>query len=490
MANSQMSLLFLYTMIEPTPALFYSIVSEAFGANAVFATRVINKVQLVSGDNKQIQTLEVGKDGIIWVNEKFWKERIKTRLDAKIVLLHELFHVVTGDTLKLESMTKSEHEIANISMDMRINAAICQCFLASQFSLLSNSVLCKMYPAGGIIGLLRPLSAYGKNSKYKLIYSSLYENANTGNTLNKDQLARAKEMFKSEEAIRAALKILIPRDQRESTRAIIFIGSHGGEGVGRPQDKDQDNKQEIEEIDIGDLDEGIKQEIRNAIQQQVEETAKQGGLSDILAEHMVHVIQTNKSIAMRALEQFACNAKINEIKAFYRKERRKSSVVPIQPSSRDIAMLAVGLPPAIWHNRSQVKKNINKNVAIYIDVSGSVTHWLPKLMGLVKNLDKGVKQIFAFSTEVHDHSVEEMSSGIYKTTGGTDFDCIVTHAFERDINKIIIFTDGYADVRQHDKTEIRKRIKDVAIVYFGDGVNKDNFFQKEYDKGFDIKELL
>ena len=87
--------------------------------------------------------------------------------------------------------------------------------------------------------------------------------------------------------------------------------------------------------------------------------------------------------------------------------------------------------------------------------------------------------------------MQELSDGKFKTTGGTDFDCVANHILgHKEINKIIIFTDGYADIYKADKEQLTTQLKDAAIVYFGESVNKNNFFDKQYNKAFNLEEVL
>lgn len=491
-------------MLEPTPSLFYSIVSEVFKDRATFATRLVQKIQIVPGDNKYVKTLAIGKDGIILVNIEFWRKMIRTRLDAKIVILHELFHAMTGDISKLSDMSKDELQIANLSMDMRINAAITQCFLRQDPAYknamsFGGDILTRMYPSSGIAGLLRPRSVFGVQSKYKAIYSALYQSADT----KKQALTKeSKKIFQSEETIRAALKLLIPKDQRKQMEKIVFLGTHDvseeatkykGEKHQDVPDKDPDVKEEeYSDISQHQMTDDLKDEIAKELKDQLKDFVKElksAGFSTSLFDNIIKVIESSRSINLKALENFVCNHKVNEIKQMWKKERRENNVVPIRPSGRDLALVAADIWPVNWHNLTDQDCEKNKNIAIYLDVSGSVTSFLPQLLGIIKNLHKGIHTIYCFSNEVHEHTIQDLSAGKYKSTGGTDFDCIAKHAIDNDVDKAVIFTDGYADVYKVSKEAIRQQLEDVAVVYFGESVNKKNFFHNEYKKGFDLQEL-
>lgn len=485
-------------MLDPTPGLFYSIAKEVFQEKAIFATRSISKISIVPGDSKFCQTLCVGKDGIIFVNKEFWKKNIKTRADAATVFIHELFHVVTGDTNKT-SIAPEDREIANIAMDMRINSVVCKIITESygHIQAITPSFLTKFYKPYGITGLLRPLSSYPKNSKYRMLYNSLYDDSTPQNE------EYIKEIFKNEEAIREALRMLLPKDIKEKIKGIVFLGNHNPEveremeetgdieehdEVG--EEKEKEERYEDTLLQDADIPEDLKDEINDALAEKLAEMPV-AGYSSLITTSIVKILVSKKSISKRILEQFACNHKVNELKSFFVKERRTTNIVPIRPSSRDIAMLACGVVPIFWKNISLFKGKNNKNVAIYLDVSGSVTSYLPKLLGIIKNLHTDISKVYCFSNFISEHTIQELNQGQYKTTGGTDFDCIGKHILENKcINKAIIFTDGYADLYKVDKKELLLQLKDAAIVYFGDSVNKKNFFQSTFNKGFDLEEIL
>jgi hypothetical protein len=472
-------------MIEPSPTLFYQILVETFGRNAIFGTRAVTKIKLVDKDHPYCESLCIDKGGVVLINKFFWRKHIKTKEDAKIVLIHELFHAILGDHLKLDSnMSEYDHYIANIAMDMRINAAIIQAFQGNHY--WGNNVLTKLYPKYGVMGLLRPGSAYGSKNKFRLLYSSLYSGSGYHVQEAGDEV-RVKNIFKNEESIRATLKILLPKPKFAKSKA-IFLGYHGGNDEAESKESVEGASSEAEEFT--GLGEDLKDEIRQAIVGELsEQIAHLPGIGKHSFENIVNVIRSSRSLNMKALEKYACSAKINKMKAFYSRPRRVSSVYPEKPSHRDMSLLAAGHIPILWRNHKNHNSSINKNVAIYLDVSGSVGTELPRILGVIAAMRQNITTVFCFSNEVHKHSIAEISSGQYTTTGGTDFDCIIEHAVENRIDKIIVFTDGYANCSSENKELSGKQIKDMAIVYFG-GHTKNNFFDEKYGNSFKIEELV
>lgn len=109
-----------------------------------------------------------------------------------------------------------------------------------------------------------------------------------------------------------------------------------------------------------------------------------------------------------------------------------------------------------FYNRTQ---GVEKYKAVvYLDVSGSLFHLVPKLYGLLSY----ASQIFdldikIFSTELYDISLKEIKSGDVKTTYGTDFDTWGQDLADNDKYKVaLIITDGYGDMKKEILSKIIK----------------------------------
>jgi hypothetical protein len=473
-------------MLKPDSSLFYDLILEVLGDNSVFATKAIETIKLVSGDHPYVQTLAIGKDGVIIVNKDFWRKNIKSRTDAKIVLVHELLHAILGDTNKLAGMAdKEEADFRNFSQDMRINAAICENFL-SHHEKLEKNVLERLYKTTGPFRLLRPNSPIKKNDKFRLMYGTLYPDS-LGTGWNVKQLQnKAKEVFKSEEAIAHALKILLPKNLSKEMEKIVLLGSH--------TQIDENDFKEVEGVtakDLEEIDDATKDIIIGGLvdkMPEVSEHSRSYGLHGILTKHMIGVVKNSRSMKIQLLKNFSCSKKVNSIRTMYSVPTRTTSVIPLRPSGKDMAWLAAGYVPTLWKNSVNKTKEENNNIAIYLDVSGSVGSHLPNILGVITSLKRNIQRIYCFSTIVSEHTVQELAKGEYKSSGGTSFGCIVTHAIENKIDKMVVFTDGYASMNRYTKKTVKDNIKDAAIVYFGNHT-KDNFWHQTYDKSFELEEL-
>lgn len=120
------------------------------------------------------------------------------------------------------------------------------------------------------------------------------------------------------------------------------------------------------------------------------------------------------------------------------------TVVPCA-GRRELPLLAAGRPPVFYQSSTQLAEDSYERAHVYVDVSGSTTDVQALMYGLVAFCGDWIgSPVHVFSNRVHDMSLLDLRRGRCKTTGGTDFDCVIEHAVERRHKKIVIATDGYA----------------------------------------------
>jgi hypothetical protein len=471
-------------MIEPDTQLFYNIISEVLGINSSFATRATNGIEIVEGDHPVVTTLCMTAGGIIMINGDFWRKNVKNKTDAKILMCHELLHMCLGDLKTMSDKDdKDEHDLKNFSMDMRINAGIFHMWMDYNDWAYGENILTRLYKKKGPTALLRHSSDILYNNKFFKLYRKLYP------VKQSSYKRRKKEdiTFESEQAIRHALKMLLPKNFFKRKTKLVLLGTHAKPDDKNDKEKSPDGKSP-EHKEVKPMSESDLEDLKSEVMQQLE--AHGAGQGGSIIDNLYQIVKSNRQIDMGALEAFACGAKINTIKCFWEREKRVSSVIPIKPSNTDLMTLALGYVPTLWNNRVNTTGTCEKNVAIYLDVSGSVDTYLPKILGVISSLRKGIKTIFCFSTVVHEQQMSELRAGQVKTTGGTNFTCIVEHAVENKIDKTIIFTDGHANLSTRAQELATTHIKDAAVVFFGSNTNKDNWWSKKYGNNFLLEELL
>ncbi len=118
-------------------------------------------------------------------------------------------------------------------------------------------------------------------------------------------------------------------------------------------------------------------------------------------------------------------------------------------------------------------RNVPGKTYVYLDVSGSVMNSLKDMMPLLlKPLKNNECKVFAFSTKVEELSYKNLKNGEYKTTGGTEINCVFDHYFsikKKDRgNKILILTDGWTGRPSSRNIELINENKtQIFCGYFG-----------------------
>jgi hypothetical protein len=109
---------------------------------------------------------------------------------------------------------------------------------------------------------------------------------------------------------------------------------------------------------------------------------------------------------------------------------------------------------------------------LYIDVSGSVNPWIGRFYGLVLALgDEIGSPVHLFSNQVLDMTLDDLARGRVRTTGGTDFDCVVTHALERGYRRIVVVTDGIGDLDSANAEAFRASGASLYLLLMGTGID-------------------
>ena len=85
-----------------------------------------------------------------------------------------------------------------------------------------------------------------------------------------------------------------------------------------------------------------------------------------------------------------------------------------------------------------------QRVHVYMDVSGSMTEFIPPLYGAIRDCwDCVFPKVHLFSTIVSDVTLRELADGKVNSTGGTDISCVARHMQENKVKRAVIVTDGH-----------------------------------------------
>lgn len=369
-----------------------------------------------------------GEQHEILFGRRFLQEQLADDRDLLFVFLHEIYHHVLGQLAGAMNRFDSPYEklASNIAADMMVNRAVCERF----------------FPAG--VPLLRRLYRPGKVPECLLLpYAERPKDVVTGTgPFNRFDVWATKRAILTKAGVSGRLRNCVlaaydagwmreapfPRLVEMTARvlkamgvkvtAVFLLGDH--ETIGTPLPGVKWDRLTRREGDGGgegsdaaeeyELPEGIRP-IRSAI------------LAQAVSVAMDHDMT-------RTSQTVLCHAGHSPV---------------FSPGRPDFLALAIGQWPAMFHG-PQVRFARDENVVhLYLDVSGSIHHGgiLPFLYSVVSSLGErfgGV--IHLFSTEVIDVTLEDVASGRVKTTGGTDFDCVLLHAMKSRYRNILLVSDG------------------------------------------------
>lgn len=124
------------------------------------------------------------------------------------------------------------------------------------------------------------------------------------------------------------------------------------------------------------------------------------------------------------------------------------SVLPHRHDRRRLARARLGVP-ALLHQRPVptrvVRPSPPATARVYVDVSGSMSSYLPLLFGpLLTVVQRRLATLWQFSTAVAPLPLAAVRDGVISTTGGTDIDCVLAHALDDPATScIVLVTDGF-----------------------------------------------
>ena len=417
-----------------TLELIRHILREALGFDS-FTASFIKSVK----QDKDIPSAGIAKDGSLAYNPGFIKKYITSREELFCLVFHELLHPMFGHFIFRGGI------IENIAADAIINAVISTLYPSQSGG---GRLFRKTHEPKGLHGIMRPGSKMYK-SRYNLVYERLYGNRYSG-----------KGRMSTGELINT-LKILTPMEQ---CKTVMLLGSHGEVGSGNNG-----------HAGLSGLDEETLARIAGDIRKSAQEKGKYAGFSLNLVDFLSEALRTHLSIRRLLLQKFTTKRKVDRFKEFFSKPRICSSPIPLHPSKRDIVVMAAGGFPLRFHSRNSHVSERNRGLAIYLDVSGSVNEYLPKIIGILRNLRKEITSVFQFSNKVVETRFESLLKGKISTTYGTDFDCIAESIIENGFSKAVVITDGYASMEDDLKEELRKRHVSTLTVLFDDAQKCDDF---------------
>jgi len=412
--------------MEITLGVVRSLLREALGFDSFTA----GFIRSVAAD-KRARTACINDKGDVLYNPDFVSEHVKTREDLFCLVFHELLHPF------FRHYAYGGGKLENLACDAVINAAISEVFPKPSGK---GSLFRRLYRKEGVEMILRP-GCRPEHSRYEGIYRSLY-----AESWSKPEKITTGEMIRS-------LRILA---DGVSVEAILLLGSHG------PGSDDRKEASGAEGLPAEVL-ERLASEVKGAIA-----GGKAAGYSESLSGMLLQALRTHLSLKRRMLRNFLTRQKADRFREPERHQARQSSPIPISPGKRDIVLLAAGVYPVYFRNRtSRLRDSRHRGLAIYLDVSGSVNEYLPKIIGILRRLKQEIETIFLFSNKVVETRFTDLvEKGQVETTYGTDFDCVAESILSCGFEKTVVVTDGYASLSSDNKEKLAQAGVKILTVAF------------------------
>jgi len=413
--------------VEITLPVVRGLLREVLG----FDSFVAGFIRKVDADEK-VPTACINREGNLRYSPEFVKEYVTTREDLFCLVFHELLHPF------FRHYAYGGGRLENIACDAVINAVISLAFSKHSGT---GSLFQKLYESEGIEQILRPSRHVDvRNSRYMGIYSSLY----TDN--------RAYGKLTTGEVIQS-LKVLA---QGVNVSVILLLGTHGKEAQGKGRAAGGSSLPE-------EVLAGLAREIKEAMA-----GGRQAGYSESLAAMLTEVLRSHLTLKKRMLRDFSTRTKVDRFRDDGKRQARQSSPIPISPGKRDLVLLATGIYPVYFHNRTTRLISQRRGLAAYLDVSGSVNAVLPKIIGILRNLRNDISTVYLFSNQVVETPFTDLvDKGKVETTYGTDFDCIAESILEKGFEKAVVITDGYASMNDDNQAKLKKAGVRILTVLFG-----------------------
>lgn len=486
-----------------------SSLSSLLKTDYVLTTNTIHRLIVV--ESNSMPTIAVSADKSIIVNESFWNKYIQNEDDLKTCLLHEMLHHVTDDVDYIKNINKDDPEIEvkkmalNLAMDSRINAFI---YKSCSMDFNSKEFFTKTYDS---------FLNEGKESPSTQLFKKLVDILRPGNRPNDPILGKIYDFLYKDnnkdiyiQDFRDIYDLILPHvkefcDKAQGEQPIIFIGSHEAEDdssesgkdsnttvirIDRSENPDKDKaSNESNQNEKPNSQPGMSKELEKLVIEHVRDVqAGSGGplQSLILSE----VFKTSQRIDSTIIKKIAFDNLFFNIRSEINKMSGKwvKSPVTSRMSRTDLVKLSRGYVPILWDSYKKKIEFKNRLSPIYLDLSGSVTSFLPKVINLVANIDKSLTYIWGFSTEVHKHTIKDLTSGKLITTGGTDLNCVLDHAKKNNYSRIVVLTDGFVGSISASHKDA-SWLKEVITILFGDEVTTTNWFTANYGKTQTLEEV-
>lgn len=482
----------------------HNILSELLGKNLLLLD-CMKYVHIYEKDDPKnlfgVNTMAIDRIGNLHIYRSFFED-LKDMEELKTVLLHELYHPICGDTYRLMGLDEKDPDVRikaialNIAQDCRINAAIYHRYIKT--GKIRTNFFERFYseaPKKDKDGNIIPISEDELRIRKLLKNNSTFKDS--------DPLAPYYDYFYNiadvqdygglyDEVLNILKKNKNKNEQMIQNIIDLLLGGHSLEE--KQEDGEGGPSISIDDLDVSqDLKDKLKEAIDQAsgiIKEQLRDSKGHGTSSTVEELILAEADDTGRKIDIRLFKELSFNCLFRNIRLGAKKTRRKiikKAIFPQRLHARDINLLAGGIDIVSWRHDSLEEYKEKVLLPIYLDVSGSMYSSLPEIIQLILNIDADLDSIWGFSNQVFLHTLDDLKNNKIKSTGGTDFDCIIEHALENKHKSILVITDGDAHCRK-PKEKI-PGIDEVIVVLTDGYCREDNWFSTVYKETRLISEV-
>jgi len=387
-------------------------------------------VSAVSAD-QDVPTACINAKGRLRYNPEFVRENVRTEADLFCLVFHELLHPA------FDQFIHGNDELTNIACDAIINAVITNLFPEPS---ARGCLFTSFYPRRGLSAILRRDSKLNY-SRYRRLYEHLYPCPSVHTT-----------RLSAGEVIQT-LKALAPDGRQD----VPLLGTHAesqGHGGNRAR--------------TGTWHDKVTADVSREILAAIKAAGSGAGNFDGLLDLIVEVLKTKITLREDLLLGYSTRKKLDRFFDDHQRPRRITSPFPVNPSRRDLVLLSAGVWPGFFRNRQPEIIRKQKGIALYLDVSGSVNDSLPEILGVLSQYRHRIGTVYLFSNTVAEVGFSRLCAGQIQTTYGTDFDCVAGSILEKEYERAVVFTDGYADLNEENAEELKKGgVRILTILFSG-----------------------
>jgi hypothetical protein len=428
---------------------------------------ILRVANIVFADPQDVQTTKMQFNPktaqvTLLVNQEFVSQHAETPLRLAALVIHEMLHHLLHHYV-LYPMDR----ITNIAQDALINALICR--LAPSFQQLFTTVYSKtefpsMYlrPGSNLKRIEHEEIYVQLRATYQLLYRKATRSAlkdfAAGSRVDTEVVTVAdlkvllERIAQTQKSVQDAniqaqrdkmhgLGGLVP-DWWEDSSELLLLGSHGDDA---DDPFDTSGPPEEHAAELQDLLEDLNRDLKS--------NANAGALYEN---------------AFRVSAEDAPNELLEALNAGLRQDVMKmrriiedvigprpnmQTVVPRHIGRKEAYLIACGVTPIFYPAYGPGEKPQN-DVIIYVDVSGSMGDQASFVLMLLSGFHDHIStEFFQFSTEVvatpfveFKRHFEATGQITQTTSGGTNFDPIFEHAEAQGYKKIVLITDGCANL--------------------------------------------